>query len=41
MKFLCAHRIAQDGTPRSVASHLGLSCLPMAHKRDARLNEIG
>ena len=37
MKFLCAYRIAPDGTPRSAASHLGLYCLPMSHKRDARL----
>ena len=37
MKFLCANRIAPDGTPRSVASHLWLYCLPMSHKRDARL----
>ena len=37
MKFLCANRIAQVGTPRSAASHLGLYCLPMYHKRDFRL----
>ena len=37
MKFLQANRIAPDGTPRSAASHLGLCCLPMSHKRDARL----
>ena len=37
MKFLCANRIAPDGTPRSAASHLGLYCLPMSHKRDSRL----
>ena len=37
MKFLLANRIAPDGTPRSAASHLGLFCLPMSHKRDARL----
>ena len=37
MKFLCANRIAPDGTPRFAASHLGLCCLPMPHKRDARL----
>ena len=37
MKFLQANRIAPDGTPRSAASHLGLYCLPMSHKRDARL----
>ena len=37
MNFLYANRIAPDGTPRSAASHLGLFCLPMSHKRDARL----
>ena len=37
MKFACANRIAPDGTPRSAASHLGLRCLPMSHKKDARL----
>ena len=37
MKFLEAKRIAPDGTPRSAASHLALFCLPMSHKRDARL----
>ena len=37
MKFLGANRIAPDGTPRSAASHLGLRCLPMSHKKDARL----
>ena len=29
--------IAPDGTPRSAASHLGLCCLPISHKKDARL----
>ena len=29
--------VAPDRTPRSAASHLGLCCLPMSHKRDARL----
>ena len=37
MKILSANRIAPDGTPHSAASHLGLFCLPMSHKRDARL----
>ena len=36
-KILQANRIAPDGTPRSAVSHLGLFCLPMSHKRDARL----
>ena len=37
MKILQANRITADGTPRSAASHLGLFCLPMSHKRDVRL----
>ena len=37
MKFLSANRIAPDGTLRIAASHLGLFCLPMSHKRGARL----
>ena len=37
MKIMCANRIAPDGTPCFVASHLGLFCLPMSHKKDARL----
>ena len=40
MKILCANRMAPDGTPRSAASHLGLFCLPMSHKRDARLKRV-
>ena len=40
MKILYANRIAPDGTPRSAASHLGLFCLPMSHKRDARLKGV-
>ena len=40
MKFLCANRIAPDGTPRSAASHLGLCCLPMSHKKDTRLKLV-
>ena len=40
MKFLCANRIAPDGTPHSAASHLGLCCLPMSHKRDTRLKWV-
>ena len=37
MKLLLANSIAPDGTPRSAASHMGLYCLPMSHKKDARL----
>ena len=40
MKVLQANRIAPDGTPRSAASHLGLCCLPMSHKREPGLNEL-
>ena len=34
MKIMQANRIAPDGTPRLAASHLGLFCLPMSHKKD-------
>ena len=37
MKIKIANRIAPDGTPRFAASHLGLFCLPMSHKKDASL----
>ena len=37
MNFRQANRIAPDGPPRSAPSHLGLFCLPMSHKKDARL----
>ena len=37
MKFMPANRIAPDGTLRFAGSHLGLSCLPMSHKKDVRL----
>ena len=37
MKIKIANRIAPDGTLRFAASHLGLFCLPMSHKKDARL----
>ena len=36
MKIKIANRIAPDGTPRFAASHLGLFCLPLSHKKDAR-----
>ena len=36
MKFLCANRTAPDGTPHDAASHQGLFCLPMSHKKAAR-----
>ena len=35
------NRIAPDGTPRFAPSHLGLFCLPMSHKKNARLLIIG
>ena len=34
---MSANRIDADGTPRFATSHLGLFCLPMTHKKDARL----
>ena len=37
MKFMKANRIAVDGTPHFEESHLGLFCLAMSHKKDARL----
>ena len=39
MKFISANRIVPDGSgpPCLVASHLGLFCLAMSHKKDARL----
>ena len=37
MKIKIANRIAPDGTQRFAVSHLGLFCLPMSHKKDARL----
>ena len=37
MKIMSANRIAPDGTPRYAASHLGKLCLPLSHKKDARL----
>ena len=37
MKFMSATRIAPDGMPEFAASHLGLFCLPMSHKKVARL----
>ena len=37
MKIIKAKRIAPDGTPRLEASDLGQFCLPMSHKKDARL----
>ena len=37
IKMHVANRIAPDGTPRFAASHLGLLCLPMSHKKDTRL----
>ena len=37
MKFMSANGIAPNWVPRFAASHLGLFCLPMRHKKDARL----
>ena len=34
---MSAIRIAPDGMPHFAASHLGLFCLPMSHKKDTRL----
>ena len=40
MKITGANGIAKDGTPRFAASHLGLFCLPISHKKDARLTLV-
>ena len=40
MKFMPANRIAPDGMPHFAASHLGLFCLPMSHKKDTRLISV-
>ena len=40
MKIMSANRIVPDGTPHYAASHLGLFCLPMSHKKDARLRWV-
>ena len=37
MNIIKVNRIASDGMPLLVALHLGLFCLPMSHKKDARL----
>ena len=37
MKIMSANRMAQHGTPRFAATHLGLFCLLMSHKKDTRL----
>ena len=38
IRIMKANRIVPyAGTPRFAASHLGLFCLPMSHKKDARL----
>ena len=37
MKVKIANRIASGGTPLFAASHLGLFCLPMSHRKDDRL----
>ena len=39
MKFVKANRISPQWTPRLAASHLGLFCLPMSHKRISGLDE--
>ena len=37
MKIKIVNRVVPDGTPCFAASYLGLFCLPMSHKKDARL----
>ena len=40
MNFPQANRKVPDGTPHFAASHLGLFCLPMSHKKDVRLKRV-
>ena len=40
MKIFSANRLAPDGTPHVAATHLGLFCLSMSHKKDARLKWV-
>ena len=40
MKFMSANRIAPDGMSHFAASHPGLFCLPMSHKKDAMLISV-
>ena len=37
---LHANRISPDWMSRFAASHLGLFCLPMSHKQDARHKQV-
>ena len=36
MKILLANKLTPDGVQHTVASYLGLYCLPVSHKKDAR-----
>ena len=40
MKIKTANRIAPDRTPRFVASHLGLFCLPMSNKKEVFVKSV-
>ena len=40
MKIMLPNRIAPDGTPLFAVSHLGLICLPISNKKDARLKWV-
>ena len=35
-RIFCKQTVETDQTPRSTASDLGLHCLPMSHKKDAK-----
>ena len=39
-KIVSANRIVPDETPRFAASHLGLFCFSVSHKKDARLKWV-
>ena len=40
MNLFVANSTAPDGIPHSVTSFLGLCCLPMSNKKDARLRGL-
>ena len=40
MKLMSENRKAPDGTLHLGASYLGIFCLPMSHKKDARLIRV-
>ena len=37
IQILIEHSVSNDQTPQNAASYLDLHCLPMSHKKNARL----